>query len=413
MTNNPNTDDTDATPPTVDDEPMTVPAADDSLADENFDVGGDGSDDEHDGDDDTVPAEDDYADADATAAFPAPPAPDDHTAMLPPPVQRPRAEAAATAAIAWANKWGVPNDPYVRGLATAVSQGESLTMWANTDPSMLLPEPVSHAGRAWRRIARLLVVLRNVAVFVPVALTWMAIHEATGAFAKYANESTASGEDKELNFLVFWQSGGNDGSYLSDFWRIGSVALLDAIIISFIVGATLIASSLESRAKAKEEHAASVAERERTELALRIGAALQGNRNADPEAVSEALANGLNSLSAAARDVSEAAARMEAATSGVNALAPRMAELSTHVEVLSERLGRDVSRSVDALVASVSTLGVTMGGDMHTFLTNVLSGLDEVAERLGKTSVTVEFGTKQLRDDLDAVHARLAQLVNR
>jgi len=37
----------------------------------------------------------------------------------------------------------------------------------------------------------------------------------------------------------------------------------------------------------------------------------------------------------------------------------------------------------------------------------VLVGLDEIREQLGRTSASVEFGTKSLRDDLDAIHGRL------
>jgi hypothetical protein len=45
-------------------------------------------------------------------------------------------------------------------------------------------------------------------------------------------------------------------------------------------------------------------------------------------------------------------------------------------------------------------------------MSDVLAGLEEVNKKLLETAVGVEFGTKQLRDDLDAMHQRLAQLTN-
>lgn len=333
---------------------------------------------------------------------------------LPPPPQSAvsvRAQTILDPLRVWSERWGATKDPYVVGLSGTISGGASLSLWANLDPTVMLPEPTVKSGHLWRRLGRILLICRNVAVFIPVALTWLAINKATDAFALYSRDPLNAG--RELNFLVFWQSGGEDGSYLSHFWRIDQIALLDAAIISFIVIATLLASPLEARARAKHQHSMHEAERERTTMALQIGAALQGHRTADPESITEALALSLNGLSGAARDVSNAAARMEAATGGVTALAPRLAELTHHVETLSNRFANDVTRAVDSLATSVGSLGVTMGGDMHRFLTDVLAGLEEVAERLGSTSIAVEFGTKQLRDDLDAVHSRLEKLTGR
>ena len=45
-------------------------------------------------------------------------------------------------------------------------------------------------------------------------------------------------------------------------------------------------------------------------------------------------------------------------------------------------------------------------------MADVLAGLEEVTERLKTTSVGVEFGTKMLRDDLDAIHQRLSKIVH-
>jgi hypothetical protein len=304
----------------------------------------------------------------------------------------------------WAARWNVAEDPYVAGLNGAVARRDNMTMWASLDPTDMLPTPEIQSGRQLSRIARVLTVLRNVLVFVPVALTWWAIQHATDAFGKWAE-----GRNEEVNFLQFWQNG---YGVLADHFRIQTIAFFDFILITIIVVVTLVASLLESRASATASVQEKTADRERLFVGLKIAEAMQGNKTASPESITESLAFALNDLSQAARDVSLAAARMEVASVGVESLTPRVESLNKQVGELNQRFGKDVVGSVDSLVSSVSTLGVTLGGDMQKFLSDVLAGLEEINDRFNKTSVAVEFGTKQLRDDLDAMHQRLAQLTN-
>jgi len=282
-------------------------------------------------------------------------------------------------------------------------------VWANLDPVEMLPTPRVRRGSRLRRIGRLLLVMRNVAVFVPVGITWLAIQQATDEFVGYANARVGT----DVNFLTFWASGGDADHGIDKIWRIGSIAFADALIISFIVAATLVAGSLEARSIATQRKEHDIIERERLTIALALGEALQGNRTADPESVTEALAFAMNNLSEASRDLNTAASRIETVTSGMDALTPSVVTLSQNVEGLSQQLASGVTASVTALVASVTSLGHTLDGDMQTFLSNVLAGVDAINERFTQTIVAAEFGTKQLKDDLDAMHSRLAQLTGR
>jgi hypothetical protein len=302
----------------------------------------------------------------------------------------------------WAARWNVTEDPYVAGLNGAVARRDNMTMWASLDPTDMLPTPEIQSGRLLSRIARVLTVARNVLVFVPVALTWLAIQHATDAFGEWAE-----GKDAEVNFLQFWQNG---YGVLDNHYRIQNIAFIDFILIMLIVVATLVASLLESRAKSTVSVLEKVADRERLFVGLKIAEALQGNKTASPESITESLAFALNDLSQAARDVSLAAARMEVASVGVESLTPRVESLNKQVGELNQRFGKDVVGSVDSLVSSVSTLGVTLGGDMQKYLLDVVAGLEGLEELINKRGVSVEFGTKQLRDDVDALHKRIGDL---
>lgn len=302
----------------------------------------------------------------------------------------------------WARKWNVDDDPYVTGLVAALGRRDNMSMWASLDPMEMLPDPEIRSGGLMKRISRVLTVIRNVLVFVPVALTWLSIQHATEAFPRYLEERAEAGQD--ISFLQFWQS---PEGFLADHWRIQDIARLDATIIFLIVVATLVANTLESRHRAVNSSVERAVQKERTRVGLMIAETLQGNKSASPESITESLALALNDLSQAARDVSLAAARMEAASVGIDSLSPRIENLNGRITDLDQRFAKDVVKSVDSLVASVSTLGVAMGGDMQKFVADVLAGLEEVNDGFKKTFVAVEFGTKQLRDDLDAIHRKL------
>lgn len=326
----------------------------------------------------------------------------------------------------WADAHGVADDPYLTALGDAILHQNALTAFASVSPLDYLPMPENTAGRVWSMLGRLTAVMRNVLVFVPVLLTWWAISEATSSYGEYLDavdadrqatlEAGESVGERTINFLEFWESGGTgqelDGfSPLAGHWRITHIATLDAAIIAVVIALTFLVGILESRASARRAKAERLIERERIRIALAIMEGLEGNRSIDTETLEESLAFALGDLGQAARDVQRAAERLENASVGMDALAPRVVALTTEIERLSQRFSSDVQLSIQNLTDAVGALGSTLEGDMQRFMADVLAGLEEVVDRLKTTSVGVEFGTKQLRDDLDAIHQRLATIV--
>lgn len=303
----------------------------------------------------------------------------------------------------WATKHGFGADPFVAGLTASVDGRHDLSAWAAMSPFDLLPHPIPRVGRGLRRVARLLHFLRNLLVFAPVALTWNAISEATEAFGVYAQ--TRPGET--LSFLDFWQSGGADGSYLDEFHRIQNIAALDFWIIVVIIVMSLVAGLLDSTAGRTATRAERALETERIGVAIAVKRALHGKREATAESISQSLGEALTDLMNAARMVNTASLRMEAMSVGIESIGPRLEGLSERMAELNTRLGNDLQRAVDSLSTSVSRLGGTVDGELAQTLHQVLAGLDEIRDQLGKTSASVEFGTKNLRDDLEAIHSQL------
>ena len=313
----------------------------------------------------------------------------------------------------WGDQFDLTDDPYVSTLKRAIDSRDNLTAFATSNPNDLLPHPEPAFSQPIAGVARALSIIRNVLVFLPVAITWFSISRATEKFGEYAE--LISEDEEKLSFLQFWQSGGPadlDGfTRLSSTWRITDVAGSVVWIIATVIVLTAISSILEDVAARRHAKQEQLADRSRTELAVKIMTGLQGNRSIDAQTIEESLAIILNDLGQAARDVQVAAERLETSTTGVSSLTPRIEALTVQVDTLASKFSSDLQDGITGLANAVTALGSTLDGDLQRFMADVLAGLEEVTERLKTTSVGVEFGTKMLRDDLDAIHERLSKIV--
>ena len=323
----------------------------------------------------------------------------------------------------WAEDINELEDPYVKGLTTAVARRDDLSVWASLDPLELLPVSKSKSWSRLGQISNVISAIRNILVFVPVLLTWLAIGRAINAFGKFTKSYAEKnpGTTKNLSFIEFWQDpdgylegwwrqNGNGNTLLTKFWRIGDVAALDAYIILVIIVLTAISGAVTWFAENRESISLEKADRKRVEVGLAIASSLHGKRQANPESISEALAEALNDLTQAARDVNETASRLEQASIGVESLTPRIEILNSHTEQLVAQTATSVSKAVSDLVVSVQNLNSSVGGNVTTLFTEAANTLEEVSKQLARTSNSAEYGIKQLRDDLDAIHKQLQSL---
>jgi hypothetical protein len=156
----------------------------------------------------------------------------------------------------WSRKYKVDRDPYVTGLSDSLREKKNLQIWAAMNPIEYLPQPEITEGLATAKWARLLILIRNVLVFAPVALTWAAVGQATSAFSRYVDENGAD----VVNFLDFWENG---YGYLGTEWQISHVAFLDFLIILVVIILTLISSVFGKRASELQSKFDQQIERER------------------------------------------------------------------------------------------------------------------------------------------------------
>lgn len=199
----------------------------------------------------------------------------------------------------WATRNRVGEDPYVLALISDLETVSDLDTWAALSPVDLLPMMAHHAGDKRLRISNILTIIRNILVFVPVALTWLAVGEATKAFEKYTNDNA----DAVSNFLQFWQNG---YGVLGDEWTIGHIALLDAQIIAGVISLTMITAFMHQKHVADQKKVLSRLDNERLALGIKIHKYLYANRSVTAETVNAFVAQSVKNLQITSKSMAQA-----------------------------------------------------------------------------------------------------------
>lgn len=316
---------------------------------------------------------------------------------------------AVTTAVAemntWAKQWEVAEDPFVKGLNEAIQQNNDLGMWSSLDPTQLLPD-MPDQTTIFHRIGNVLSLLRNVLVFLPVAITWEAIAKATDAYSKWNGETPTTGQTGVLqkNFLDFWANG---YGVLDSRFTIPHIGILDFWIIIGIIAISLVSSALTGRGDKANEDLRQVFESERLTVAIRIRRALHGKREASPESIATSLADALADLNQTTRDMAEVASRLEASTAGVSSLTPQIEKLNDHAGTFALQTSTAIAQAVQQLVASVDALNGSVSNNITDAFQTAVSSLQEVGEEMKRHATSVEYGTKLLKDDIEAIRKGL------
>lgn len=199
----------------------------------------------------------------------------------------------------WARTSQVTNDPYVRALLIALETQEDIEAIAEINPLDYLPHPEFTAGARRLKINNFLTIIRNVLVFAPVALTWLAVSKATTAFAEF----TKANPDAVVNFLEFWQDG---YGILDSKWTIGHVGLLDFYLIAVVIVLTLITALMTERHQKEQRTHVAKLEDKRIELGLKLNTYLFTQRKVTPDVVNARVSASVKSLQATSKAMATA-----------------------------------------------------------------------------------------------------------
>ena len=189
----------------------------------------------------------------------------------------------------WAEQYELGDDPYVAGLTAAVSSRKNLPMWASLNPLEYLPHAKVQSNPRLHLATLIMTIARNALVFLPVALTWLAISKATNAFAIY----TANNTLQVVNFLDFWENG---YGVLSKNWSLSSVATLDFMIIILIILLTISITLIEKRTKRVRLAEISELDEDRIRLAISISTYLFTQQKVTNVSMNQSLAKALRDI---------------------------------------------------------------------------------------------------------------------
>lgn len=230
----------------------------------------------------------------------------------------------------WGQKNGMLADTYVTGLLTALRERENLPLWAEISPLDYLPRPEVSADKSISTLTRRLSILRGVLLFSPVALTWLAVGEASQGFSKYIDENP----NAVVNFLEFWQSG---YGYIPQAATLTRIAFLDFLIILAVIVLTVITASTTKRGQNIRARQIAELEKERFELGLLLSHYLFDKRAITPLTMKDSLAKSIQSLANSTRSLNDSAKSLQKLTKSL----PSNAEILKEVKKMKPSFSFD------------------------------------------------------------------------
>ena len=283
---------------------------------------------------------------------------------------------AAAALKSWMNEEGenIRNREILEQLHSDISANRKMNEWGSFPLDDLLRPPMQDfATLGTARIANIVTVFRNLLLFVPVMVTWMAIEQASGNYEKRSSSG--------ITFIQAWNEIG---------LSLQLVALIDALVIAILIALTLASHLLDARA---ENHARSLDEKSdarfRT-MMVKVGLYLHGFRQITPSALKGGLADAVNQLKAATDEMKDAAV-------GMNVVADKAAGTLSEFAAMS---AKEFAPAAERLTVLVSTLETAAGshvdmGDLVKVFQAQLSGT------IGSLEGSLQSMTRDIVDKLN------------
>lgn len=294
----------------------------------------------------------------------------------------------------WAANNAVESDHIVQSLIQDLAAEENLAIWAGMDPFEYLPQPHPTVGNRFFSWAKTAASIRNVMVFVPVAITWEAVSKATVAFAKFVESNNAT----TVNFLEFWQNGYD---VLGKFWTIGNIASLDFAIILGVIALSLIATYLNARGSSINKSETQQIEAERIEIALALKMYLYSMREIDKTNVKEGIASSVSALLAATSTLAKTAKQLSGVVRELEEGVPAINEFGDRVGKESENLVKQVA----VLSASLSEINGSITGDLRDAVNSATVGLDLANEGLATSTQSIRTNSLAAENEIKSLQS--------
>ena len=292
----------------------------------------------------------------------------------------------------WATGNGVQSDHIVQSLAQDFTHEENLAIWAGMDPFEFLPQPDPSIGTKFFNWAKVLASVRNVLVFVPVAITWEAVSKATEAFATFVENNNAT----TVNFLEFWQNGYD---LLPSFWTISHIASLDFAIILGVIALSLFSTYFNSRGSAINKLEIKKIEEQRLEMALALKMYLYSMREIDKNNVEEGIASSVSALLSATSSLAKSARQLSSVVGELEGSIPAINEFGALLGSESEKLVNQVGHLNQAL----SGINDSITGELRDAVNSATIGLDLANEELTQSTNSIRASSVAAESEIKSL----------
>jgi uncharacterized protein YukE len=247
------------------------------------------------------------------------------------------------------------------------------------------------------KIANVVTVLRNLLLFVPVMVTWLAIERAATAYNKPGNSGKT--------FLAVWNDIG-----LSLKW----VALLDFVVIAALIALTLASHLLDAKAEKQARSKDEESDVMFRTMMVNVGLYLHGFRQITPSALKGGLADAVNQLKAATDEMKDAAV-------GMNVVADKAASTLAEFATMSAKEFTPAAERLAVLVGTLETAATShtdMGDLVKVFqaqLSGTIGSLEgslksmtkDVVDKLNENARSLEVALVQAGNKIDAIGSNL------
>jgi hypothetical protein len=317
--------------------------------------------------------------------------------------------------------WIDSNDPENRHILDELESDirdnnvERLNLWGQFAlEDLMRPPRRDSAETTLHRVARIVEVLRNILLFVPVALTWLSIELAAKAAKGFPNRQ----------FLDVWLN----ESRLS----LTRTAQLDFLLILILILMSLASTGLDELAEKGLVRAERTSERDFRYVLKEVGLFLHGFRSITPSALKSGLAESVQNLRKATEDLRVVAqtatgtldrfamvssTQLEPALQKtdwlINSLGgaatshQQMAELVRAMQANLDQTVSSLDRSFGAVAFRVDTMGERLEKSMEnhveqmvTAMRGLYSELQAISNNLRGAASASEAVAAQLRDQL-------------
>jgi len=276
------------------------------------------------------------------------------------------------------------NQAILSRLESDMRSHKQLENWAQFALEDLIRPPRTDASQTKKsKIAGGLELSRNVLLFVPVMVTWIAISVASDASERYLRINP----DGDLNFLQVWNSNiWVKGWGFFPALTLKNIATTDGILIALLIILTMVSQFLFSsveKGAAKADLENDLAHRD---VLVDVGLFLHGFRQITPNQLKSGLADAVNSLAKATSAIRETIVGLKDVSESADRTLARFADLAS----------RELEPAGRRLDAILGPLGVAV--DAHKSLGDMVLNLQH---ELGASLFAIKDGMESLGKILD------------